>query len=79
MICEDCFDEFKSKDKNRHKCFSCDPPIEYNVEQCAYIWKVFRTRGFNTREEIDEYQIVKKTYKKLKNIELPKLEERLNK
>lgn len=77
--CEDCFEDFEPTKDNKTICSKCDPPTKYTIERCAHIWKIFQTRGFNSQEELDEYKVVKKNYKKLRGKDLPQLSEKVGK
>ena len=68
-ICDDCFEEIKD-------CV-CKPEI--TIEQCSRAWQTIQTRGFKSQDEIDQYQIIKKTYKKLRGKDLPKVVEKVGK
>ena len=76
--CDDCFEDFEPKTKNQTVCEKCKPiETEYSSDHCAHLWKVFHSRGFKNQFELDEYQKVKKSYKKLNGRELPKVTEKI--
>ncbi len=83
-ICDDCFEDFEPRNKDQTVCDIClgvdQPDEEYTIDQCIHIWKVFHSRGgFDTQEQIDEYQKVKKVYKKLTRKDLAKVNEKIKK
>jgi len=76
-ICDDCLEEFSPFHNNQNFCENCEPL--YSRLVCVHTWKVFNSRGFNTQDELDKYQIVKVSYENQTGKKLPKIDEKLNK
>jgi hypothetical protein len=78
-MCDDCFEDFETEKEDVVICPTClklSKTTRYkNSGVTADIWKVCATRGFESKEQLGEYQIVKKDHKILTGYELPELKE----
>lgn len=80
-ICDDCLTDFEASNENEvicPKCLKLSKTIKYkNSDDTADIWKVCNTKGFTSKEQLDEYQIVKKDHKTLTGFDLPQIKEEI--
>lgn len=90
MICKTCEQDlpessFYKKGEGRFtSCIVCtkaktkkSKDIKYSIEHAAHVFKVFSSRGFFSKDEVDEYQIIKSDYLAQSGRALPKIDERI--